>query len=556
MIVGTINFYALLLIVIILISGISFNRSFRRNGRGYFLLSAFCFSMIIICLGVLASLFVIGYDKLITFAFSHIGYATIPVLCVLFALYYTGYKKYLNIKHVLAIAFIPIVSILIYFINCVYPILGTFFVLGNGNLVTNWNTLYMLLFIYPALLGFASIALYIKELVKTSGSKVHLVLLILAVASAIFGEIFNLIVAPPFDISTIGYLFSLIFVQWAVLGYDIFNESEVHKEFINYVNAGMMYFNADDELVDFNNLAEYTLGLDKTALHVKIDDLFPYYPKFLNFFHSDKMFCEFKLPNLHYGDLMASVTSRNLVHSTNYAIELEDVWFNCHKRVFFNGNKFLGTLITFYDVTAYVNSAYEKELLLKEIHHRVKNNLQIILSLLNLDYRFHPDDPDVVIDNIRNRVQSIALIHTKIYNSDNLASVDVGSYLEDILNYMSNLKPEKVNFNIDYEKMDGTLEYCIPLGLVLIELVNNSLKYAFPNKEGNIFVKLYKEGDISNLLIYDDGVGIPEGVDIFNSPSLGLTVVKDLISQIDGTFGEYKCDGSGFRITFDLSKEL
>lgn len=556
MMVGTTTAYAFLLIIIILISGISFNRSLKRNGMGYFLLSIFCFSMIILCFGVLASLFVHGYDKLFTFAFAHIGYAIIPVLCIYFALYYTGNNKYLKAKYTYAIAFIPVVSIVLYFINCVYPVLGTFFVLGNGNLVTNWNALYMLLFIYPAFLGVASILLFIRSLIKTKENKVHLILLILAVFTAISSEIVNLIVAPPVDIAPIGYLISLIFIQWAVLGYDIFNESVIHKQFIDYVNAGMMFFNEDDKLVDFNNLAKYTLGIDESSLNKTIDDIFPFYPRFLNFFHSNKMFCEFKLPNLHYGDLMSSVASKNLVHSTNYAIELEDVWFNCHKRVFFNGEKFLGTLITFYDVTAFVNSAYEKELLLKEIHHRVKNNLQIILSLLNLDYRFHPDDPDVVIDNIRNRVQSIALIHTKIYNSDNLASVDVGEYLKDILDYMSNLKPEKVNFNIDYEKMDGTLEYCIPLGLVLIELVNNSLKYAFPNKEGNIFVKLYKEGDITNLLIYDDGVGIPEGVDIFNSPSLGLTVVKDLISQIEGTFGAYECEGSGFRITFDLSKKL
>ena len=198
----------------------------------------------------------------------------------------------------------------------------------------------------------------------------------------------------------------------------------------------------------------------------------------------------------------------------------------------------------------------DKEILVKEVHHRVKNNLQIILSLMNIDARFNKDHPERTISATINRINSMALIHDQIYTSNDLKSVDMKNYIQDEIISLFNLyNVENIKFNGDLDSVILDIDKSIPIGLIINEIVHNIIKYAFPNGEyGNLFVSL-KEGQDGDcvLKLFDDGVGMPDDVDVYNSSSLGMIVINNLVRQIEGQL--IKLDdisGTGFEIRFKI----
>ena len=201
-------------------------------------------------------------------------------------------------------------------------------------------------------------------------------------------------------------------------------------------------------------------------------------------------------------------------------------------------------------------SLKEKELLLKEIHHRVKNNLQVVSSLLKLQTGYVKDENalDLLMDS-QNRVRSMALVHQKLYQSADFSEINFTEYLRQLSGYLVNsfkINPEIVDIEISTEKLELGIDHAVPCGLIVNELVSNSLKYAFPNgKKGHIRIDLKKgkEGMIM-LTISDDGVGFPKGVDYRETQSLGLQLVNTLVGQIDGTISMENHVGTTFLITF------
>ena len=177
----------------------------------------------------------------------------------------------------------------------------------------------------------------------------------------------------------------------------------------------------------------------------------------------------------------------------------------------------------------------EKETLLKEIHHRVKNNLQIVSSLLNLQAGSLEDE--VAIDAVKegqNRVKSMALIHENLYQNDNLSGIDVDDYIENLTStlYRSfGVDEEKIKSQLSIEKLKLDIDTLIPLGLILNELLSNSLKYAFPNGEGNLVLSLNQVGDTINLKVKDDGPGLDEK-SLDNSNSYGWKMIKSLSRKL------------------------
>ncbi|MCE7858607.1 MAG: HAMP domain-containing protein [Chloroflexi bacterium CFX2] len=198
----------------------------------------------------------------------------------------------------------------------------------------------------------------------------------------------------------------------------------------------------------------------------------------------------------------------------------------------------------------------EKEVLLKEIHHRVKNNLQIISSLLNLQTRNVKDRQ--ILDALRdsqNRVRSMALIHEKLYQSDNLAQVNFGEYVHSLVSFLLASYQNGhslVDLQIDLGNLYLPLETAIPCGLIVNELVTNTLKYAFPeNGKGTLWIKTSQTpgGDFV-LCIRDDGIGLPADLDVAGSNTLGLQLVHGLVAQLNGALEIDKRDGVGYRISF------
>ncbi|MBD0347495.1 MAG: PAS domain-containing protein, partial [Coleofasciculus sp. Co-bin14] len=201
-------------------------------------------------------------------------------------------------------------------------------------------------------------------------------------------------------------------------------------------------------------------------------------------------------------------------------------------------------------------SLKEKEVLLKEIHHRVKNNLQIVSSLLQMQSRRTQDmAASLILQDSQNRIRSIALIHEKLYRSEDLANIDFAQYIPDLTCHLFNsyqVNSDAVTLNTNIDGVFLEIDKAIPCGLIINELVSNSLKYAFPKKHnGEIWVEFHANSDNTlTLIVRDNGIGIPEEFDIETTMSLGLTLVQGLVEQLEGTL-ELDCSrGTEFKITF------
>jgi PAS domain S-box-containing protein len=199
-------------------------------------------------------------------------------------------------------------------------------------------------------------------------------------------------------------------------------------------------------------------------------------------------------------------------------------------------------------------SLKEKEVLLKEIHHRVKNNMQIISSMLGLQSAYVQDKKyNEMLQDSQNRIKSMALIHEKLYQSDNMAQVNFSEYVNSLITnlYSSySINKENVKLNCNLEKVTFNIDTAIPLGLIINELVSNSFKHAFPdNRKGEIVVDISRIDDTHyRLIISDNGIGFAQKSTYTNT--LGLNLVRALTEQIDGKLDIKTNDGSIFIITF------
>ena len=204
----------------------------------------------------------------------------------------------------------------------------------------------------------------------------------------------------------------------------------------------------------------------------------------------------------------------------------------------------------------------EKEVLLKEIHHRVKNNLQVICSLLNLQSRYLKEEKFIkAFKETQNRVKSMALVHEQLYQSKNLSQIILLDYIEQLIGNL--FRAYLITCNIRYyTKIDNfnlDLDAAVPCGLIINEIISNALKYAFPKRrKGEIMIEAFpNQANDLVLVIEDNGIGLPPDFDIANSKSLGLKLVNNLTQQLQGDF-EIKSDsnsGTRFEFTFTRIKK-
>ncbi|TRW27281.1 tetratricopeptide repeat protein [Flavobacterium zepuense] len=199
----------------------------------------------------------------------------------------------------------------------------------------------------------------------------------------------------------------------------------------------------------------------------------------------------------------------------------------------------------------------EKEWLIKEIHHRVKNNLQMVVGLLASQTEFLKGKEAVgAILESQRRVEAMAIIHQKLYQSDNLSIIDMKSYILELTSYLNDSFDRKrhIRYEIAIDDIQLPLSHSIPLGLILNEAITNSIKYAFPNdKEGIITIQLKKADDLYHLIIWDNGIGLPPDFDMERNASLGLRLIQGLADDIQGLFKIYNDNGSKIEITFGIS---
>ncbi len=201
-------------------------------------------------------------------------------------------------------------------------------------------------------------------------------------------------------------------------------------------------------------------------------------------------------------------------------------------------------------------SLAEKEILIKEIHHRVKNNLQIVSTLLDLQSDYITDRQSLeIFRESKNRIRSIALVHEKLYQTKNFSAIDFDGYLESLIDHLLRsyvVDPGKIALEIDTEDVVLGIDDAIPCGLIVNELVSNSLKYAFPDDQRGKITVRFENGDNKSIVltVADNGVGLPAGLDASATETLGLQLVTILTRQLRGTIELDREGGTKFTIKF------
>jgi two-component sensor histidine kinase len=206
-----------------------------------------------------------------------------------------------------------------------------------------------------------------------------------------------------------------------------------------------------------------------------------------------------------------------------------------------------------------LSALQEKEVLLREIHHRVKNNLQVIQSLLSLQAgKIKDPEAQEAFKESGDRVRSMALVHEKLYQSADLCYIDMVDYLSKLgprLFQASQISLEKVKLKLDVETIRVGIDRAIPLGLILNELITNALKHAFSDgREGQIRVWLAQDEGMIRLTVGNNGVGFPETVNFRKSESMGFQIITALVEQLGGTIELNREGGTEFKITFPEGK--
>jgi two-component sensor histidine kinase/PAS domain-containing protein len=202
-------------------------------------------------------------------------------------------------------------------------------------------------------------------------------------------------------------------------------------------------------------------------------------------------------------------------------------------------------------------NAEQKEIMLREIHHRVKNNLAIVISLLNLQLRNNPN-PELrrIMHDIEMRIRSMALIHEHLYRSENLNHIPLADYIQSLATIITGtFSGYHADLILELDPMDVSIETALPIGLITNELLTNAFKYAFPElQHREIKIRLFRKNEQSCILtIADNGVGLPADFSIESDKSLGMFIVRLLVEQIDGIVDYTRSHGTTFTITFPIS---
>jgi PAS domain S-box-containing protein len=201
-------------------------------------------------------------------------------------------------------------------------------------------------------------------------------------------------------------------------------------------------------------------------------------------------------------------------------------------------------------------SLHEKEILLKEIHHRVKNNMQVISSLLSLQSRHLTDKAAIeMFRESQQRIRSMALVHEKLYQSKDLSRIDFSKYIESLIMFLFHsyrVNSDLVRMKTEVRDILLDINSAIPCGLIINELVMNALKHAFPGgRKGEIIISLQPSGDGRFILsVSDNGVGFPAGLDFHKTETLGMQLVTMLVDQLDGTISLEREPGTRFEVVF------
>jgi two-component sensor histidine kinase/PAS domain-containing protein len=286
---------------------------------------------------------------------------------------------------------------------------------------------------------------------------------------------------------------------------------------------------------------------------------------FTSNFIGKKMQSEFPVLNEITFDEMREVFKTGKILLKEEKIELTSISYSVQSRKIpiYKDHEIIQVMVIVQDISKKMEleelkqkSTEQKDILLREIHHRVKNNLAIVISLLSLQMRKN-DNPEIVrtIRDIELRIRSMALIHEFLYKSDNLDRIPLATYIRSLAMLISGTYcPPHVQIVNDLEPVDVSIETAMPLGLITNELLTNSCKYGYPDQRiGTISIKLGRSDghpDKYRLCVTDDGIGLPEGFSVEQESSLGMFIVRILVEQLNAQLTIVNKKGTSFTIDF------
>jgi PAS domain S-box-containing protein len=324
----------------------------------------------------------------------------------------------------------------------------------------------------------------------------------------------------------------------------LMDSEKKYRTLFEYDPDYTLLFNKDGIIVDANNAITRVTGVPKERLIGKsLQDTRLYFIESIaNLQERFSQIIENKENQIFETELMDKNGNTRFVNVNITVIEME--------------NDIIYVLVIASDITELKGSIREKEVLLKEIHHRVKNNMQIISSLMSIQTRYLDDEESInVLRESQNRVKSMSMIHEKLYRSKKFDKVYFAEYIENLvwdLFYSYSIEKGRIEPVLEIEDVKLNIETSVPLGLIITELVSNCLKYAFPDSMcGSLYVSLGNLGENYELIIKDDGIGFPETIDFKNTDSLGLQLVNSLTDQIDGEIELNNDNGTEFKIVFN-----
>ena len=335
----------------------------------------------------------------------------------------------------------------------------------------------------------------------------------------------------------------------------------------------------DDENIRIKSTLNEIGGYSKTFIsYANYPDFFSVTDNFYEVIEDDKRDYEFGKDTLRsfvigedlelYDNMIASLSPANPeVEFTCSIMTLKlNIKYirNYFKRVYDSAGNAIAYISAHQDITeeaTYSNSLKkqiydknellkDKDILIKEVHHSIKNNLNIILSLIRMEEHFK-NDPNEIIENTKTHIKAISVMHEKTYQSNDLKELDLKDYIDSIVESLLDIYASKIEYISKVNDISLNSSQATSLGLIINELVNNTVKYAFPdNNPGNIQIKLKRIDKNIEVEYRDNGVGIPDSVDFENPNSLGLIVIQNLTKQIDGKIEFSNDNGVCVKIVF------
>lgn len=347
-------------------------------------------------------------------------------------------------------------------------------------------------------------------------------------------------------------------VEVSAVGYDITAQKRAQEEILNKQSQLEAIINTTDDIIfsiDENlRMVEFNDVLKRIVWDRNAEVVTPGRPIFE------------LLPAQHKADLTGIykkvLAGQSITAIETFIVKGEERLYEAHYNPIRTNKHITGIAVFSRDITEQkqaeentLKSLKEKEVLLKEVHHRVKNNLQVISSILNLQTSYLKDKGTInLLKECQNRIKTMAFIHESLYQNKDFSQINFSEYIITLVKnlfYSFEANQQKIKTNFDIDTIFLNLDLSIPCGLIMNELVSNALKYAFEGgREGTVFIKLKKEKGKIRMVVADNGKGIPENIDFRNTETLGLQLVTTLTEQINGSISMDRNKGTTFEIIF------